>query len=189
MQIELIPIGDIHEDPSNVRSHPDEQLDRLKASLAKFGQQKPVVIGKGNVVVAGNATLRAAKALGMEALACVRTELEGANATAYAIADNRLSELSEWDVPELTLQLGSLADDFDLSDLGWSEDALAELSETVASADDESLPSEAGLFESMTFNLSPADASLVRRALSKATGDPAEGLVAISRAYLATEAG
>ena len=121
MQIETINTADIHEDPSNVRTHPEEQMERLKASLAKFGQQKPIVIGKDNVVVAGNATFRAAQALGMEALACVRTELEGASAVAYAIADNRLSELSEWDHEGLDAQLRVLGDDFDLAELGWSE--------------------------------------------------------------------
>jgi len=62
MQIETILVADLHLDPSNARNHPTKNLDAIKGSLAKFGQQKPIVIDKNNVVIAGNGTLEAAKA-------------------------------------------------------------------------------------------------------------------------------
>lgn len=97
MKIEKIRVEDLSLDPANARKHPERNLEAIKASLRRFGQQKPIVIDASNVVRAGNGTLEAAKALGWETLDCVRTELTGSEATAYAIADNRTAELAEWD--------------------------------------------------------------------------------------------
>jgi hypothetical protein len=43
MNVETVPIDSIHADPANVRRHPDRNLDAIRASLARFGQQKPLV--------------------------------------------------------------------------------------------------------------------------------------------------
>ena len=97
MQVETVRIEQLNEDPSNVRKHGQRNLEAIKASLAKFGQPKPIVVGRDNVIVAGNGTMRAAQALGWESIDVVYTELEGADRTAFAIADNRTAELAEWD--------------------------------------------------------------------------------------------
>lgn len=101
-------VAELASDPANVRKHNEKNLDAIKASLTRFGQQKPIVIDKSGVVRAGNGTLAAAKALGWAEIDCVETELEGAEATAYAIADNRTAELAEWDEAALTAVLQSL---------------------------------------------------------------------------------
>jgi len=51
-------------DPANVRKHDRRNLDAIKASLRKFGQQKPIVVDTKGIVLAGNGTLTAAKELG-----------------------------------------------------------------------------------------------------------------------------
>lgn len=101
-------VAELASDPANVRKHNEKNLDAIKASPTRFGQQKPIVIDKSGVVRAGNGTLAAAKALGWAEIDCVETELEGAEATAYAIADNRTAELAEWDEAALTAVLQSL---------------------------------------------------------------------------------
>ena len=108
MQIESIHIDELIFDPANVRTHDNKNLDAIKGSLAKFGQQKPIVISAEGIVIAGNGTLAAAKALGWKALNVVRTELEGSDATAYAIADNRTADLAEWDKGALAEILSAL---------------------------------------------------------------------------------
>jgi hypothetical protein len=118
MQIETLPIADVHPDPANARRHSQRNLDAIKASLARFGQQKPVVIDANNVVRAGNGTLAAAEALGWTELRIVRTELLGIEATAFAIADNRTAELAEWDPDILAAALADPA----IGDLGFDED-------------------------------------------------------------------
>jgi DNA modification methylase len=96
------------------------------ASLRRFGQQKPIVIDRNNIVRAGNGTLEAAKRLGWEKIDCVRTELNGADATAYAIADNRTAELAEWDDEVLAATLNGLAlEEGLLEAAGYDEEELA----------------------------------------------------------------
>src|SRR5271170_6977660 len=97
MQIESIAISDLRPDPANARRHPQRNVDAIMNSLARFGQQKPIVVDANNVVRAGNGTLIAARALGWTEVRVVRTALASVEATAFGIADNRSSELAEWD--------------------------------------------------------------------------------------------
>ena len=97
MKTERVPIDSVSLDPANVRRHGERNLATIKASLSRFGQQKPIVVDGDGIVRAGNGTWTAAKALGWKEITVVRTTLKGAEATAYAIADNRTGELAEWD--------------------------------------------------------------------------------------------
>ena len=108
MQSERIDISELACDPANVRAHDAKNLDAIKGSLQRFGQQKPIVIDGKGIVIAGNGTLTAARALGWDAINIVRTELAGSEAVAYAIADNRTAELAEWDDEALAKQLSAL---------------------------------------------------------------------------------
>ena len=92
-------------------------------------RSKPIVVDSSNVVRAGNGTLAAATALGWESINVVQTDLQGSEATAYAIADNRTAELADWDESVLAASLSSLADVDEtwLSDLQFSEKEIAEL--------------------------------------------------------------
>ena len=115
MNIETIAVADLSLDPSNVRKHSRRNLDAIKASLRKFGQQKPIVVDAKGIVLAGNGTLTAAKELGWSEIEVTRTELTGSAATAFAIADNRSAELAEWDKDGLSKVLESLkVEDADL---------------------------------------------------------------------------
>jgi len=115
MNHQTIAVADLSLDPSNVRKHSRRNLDAIKASLRKFGQQKPIVVDAKGIVLAGNGTLTAAKELGWTEIQIVRTELAGVEATAFAIADNRTAELAEWDEDGLANVLQSLkVEDADL---------------------------------------------------------------------------
>lgn len=122
LRYERVSVDSLTEDPANVRLHPERNLDAIKASLRRFGQQKPLVADGKGVVVAGNGTLRAARALGWTEVDVVRTELEGADAVAFAIADNRTAELAEWDTDALVRVLGALkGEGDDIESTGFSE--------------------------------------------------------------------
>lgn len=108
MKTERIAIEKLHADPANLRKHGERNLAAIEASLARFGQQTPIVVDAGNVVRKGNGTLEAARRLGWPSLLCVRTKLEGSEATAYAIADNRTAELAEWEPTGLAEVLRAL---------------------------------------------------------------------------------
>ena len=129
MNVERIAIADLSQDPANARVHPERNLAAITASLRRFGQQTPIVIDKSNVVRKGNGTLQAAMAMGWDSIDCIRTELTSSDAIAYAIADNRSSELAEWDDDILAAQLqGLLTDDEALLEAaGFDEGELEKL--------------------------------------------------------------
>lgn len=120
MNIETLPLASIVLDPANARRHPAKNLETLKASLQRFGQQRPIVIDARSVVIAGNGTVMAARALGWTEIQVVRTALVARDAMAYAVADNRTAELAEWDEEALERILRELElQQFDVSQLGF----------------------------------------------------------------------
>jgi DNA modification methylase len=143
MKTVTMKLSDLSQDPANARKHDDRNIDSIIASLRRFGQQKPIVIDASNVVRAGNGTLEAAKRLGWDSIECVKSDLKGSDAIAYAIADNRTAELAEWDSDILAAQLsGLLTDDEELANAaGFSaeeiEAMLSDLAEPTEIDEDE----------------------------------------------------
>jgi ParB-like chromosome segregation protein Spo0J len=129
MKYETVKVADLSNDPANARKHGEKNIATIVASLRRFGMQKPIVVDSSGVVRAGNGTLEAARQLGWDTIQIVRTELTSSDAIAYAIADNRTSELAEWDDDILAAQLqGLLTEDEALLDAaGFDEDELAAL--------------------------------------------------------------
>ena len=105
-------------DPANARKHSKRNIEAIAASLAKFGQRKPIIVQKdGMVVRAGNGTLEAAKSLGWSHVAAVVIDDDNLTATQFAIADNRTAELAEWDEDALAQTLASLQNDESIDEL------------------------------------------------------------------------
>lgn len=136
---EFLPVADLILDPSNARNHSKKNLEAIKGSLARFGQQKPIVVTDGNVVIAGNGTLEAARALGWETIWVTRSQLKGSDVTAFAIADNRTGELAEWNLDVLPGTLEALGQEFDLGEIGFDSDDLAKLISEDSSREEEDL--------------------------------------------------
>jgi len=128
-----VAISSLTADPDNVRLHPERNIEAIAASLKRFGQQAPVVFmrRKGRrVVIKGSGLLEAARSLGWKRLAAVGSGLAGSQAAAFAIADNRTSDLSEFDAALLAAQLQELRSaSVPLEELGFTEDELEELLE------------------------------------------------------------
>lgn len=146
MEIIDVEIATLTLDPNNARQHSDKNIEAIKGSLQKFGQQKPIVISADGVVVAGNGTVVAAKALGWKSIRAVRTDLRGSDAVAYALADNRTAELAEWNTEELFAALDALkTDGFDLDAIGFDDADLKELivePEFEPQADEDDVPEQ-----------------------------------------------
>lgn len=123
----LVPLGDLSNDPKNINVHNERSITAIAASMAEFGQTKPIVALKNGVVIAGNGTLMAAKQNKWTHIAVSFFEDE-AKARAYAIADNRTSELSAWDEDELAASLEQLSESgFSMDSLGFSMDEVMEI--------------------------------------------------------------
>jgi hypothetical protein len=100
-------------------------------------------VDANGVVRAGNGTLEAAKALGWKRIAVVRTDLVNTEATAFSLADNRTSELAEWDEAGLAETLRSLqSEDFDLDAVGFTSDDVDDLLKRLANEESDGDGSE-----------------------------------------------
>ena len=108
----------------NAKQHSKEQVEKISRSIQELGFVSPCLIDKELNVIAGHGRIMAAKAIGMTAVPCVFIEgLTEAQRRAYIIADNRLTELGEWDMDMLQQELADLADcDFDISITGFDTD-------------------------------------------------------------------
>ena len=123
MNVIKLPISQLSFDPINARKHNEKNLKAIVGSLRKFGLQKPIVIDKNNIVIAGNGTLAAAKELGWTEIDCVRTDLTKTEAIAFALADNKTAELAEWDDEVLSKTLDALLNEgFEVEDIGFDID-------------------------------------------------------------------
>lgn len=113
----------------NARTHSDEQVAQIAASIAEFGFTNPILAGSDGVIVAGHGRLAAAQKLGLEMVPVVVLDhLTPTQRRALVIADNRIAENAGWDDAMLRIEIASLQDeDFDLSLTGFDADALAEL--------------------------------------------------------------
>ncbi len=92
--------------------HSKANLAAITHSLAAFGQQKPIVVSRDGIVIAGNGLLEAARELGWKYIAGQVTDLTAEKLRAYAIADNRTSDLSMFDKEILAKQLEAIDKSF-----------------------------------------------------------------------------
>ncbi len=129
----------------NSRTHNDEQIAQIMASIKEFGFTNPILIGSDNVIIAGHGRLLAAQRLGMtEVPVIVLPNLTETQRRALVIADNRIALNAGWDEKMLALEIGELKDeDFDLTNLGFTDDELkalenfGEIQDTGNTEDDE----------------------------------------------------
>jgi DNA modification methylase len=107
MKLETLKIESLRPDPENARAHDEKNLKAIAGSLQQFGQRKPIVITKDNVIVAGNGTVEAAKRLQWETIQAVRVPENWTvdQIKAFALADNRTAELATWNQSILEKQL------------------------------------------------------------------------------------
>ena len=172
MKTETVSVDSITLDPANLRKHGERNIETIRASLSRFGQQHPIIVNHDGVVIAGNGRLQAMRSLGWKECDVVRTDLAGAEAVAFAIADNRTAELAEWDDDALASILQSL-DNKDRIDAGFDDDEIARLIGEVeaASTDFPDLADgDREPFQQMTFVLHDDQVESVRAAIQKAKG-------------------
>src|SRR4029077_14890729 len=90
-------IDEVKPDPRNPRIHSPRQIKKLAKIIAKLGFNVPVLIGRNCELLAGHARYAACKILGLKEIATIELDhLDEHQARAFALADNRLSDLSEW---------------------------------------------------------------------------------------------
>jgi len=115
----------------NSRTHSDEQVAQIAASIKEFGWTNPILIDGDNGIIAGHGRLMAARKLGYEVVPTIELkDLTETQKKAYIIADNKLALNAGWDNELLTIELSELlADGFALELLGFNPDELNALLE------------------------------------------------------------
>lgn len=123
-KIEEIDITKLQPYKKNAKKHGKGQIEKIKASILEFGFLTPCLIDKDFNLIAGHGRLAAAEELGLKKLPCVFIEgLTEDQRRAYILADNRLSELGEWDMDLVSEELKELNEHgFDLELTGFEFD-------------------------------------------------------------------
>jgi len=134
----MTSIKDLKSDHKNARRRTDRSASLIAESLKRFGAARSIVIDEDGRILAGNGTVEGAKAAGIsklriietegdELIAVQRTGLTEEEKVGLALADNRSSDLSEWD----NEMLRQLSEEHDLSPWFEGDDLLAEVLDTV----------------------------------------------------------
>ena len=128
----------------NSRTHSDEQVAQIAASIREFGWTTPILIDEDGGVICGHGRLMAARKLGQtEVDVIVARGWPEAKKRAYVIADNKLALNAGWDLEMLAVELGDLQDfGFDLLLTGFSDDELSKLlaEKTEGNTDPDEIP-------------------------------------------------
>jgi DNA modification methylase len=123
LAIEHLPASELRPAPENTRLHSEEQVQQIARSIEAFGFNVPVLVDASSQVIAGHGRLSACKLLGIKQVPVIRLEhLSEHQRRAFVIADNRLTENSEWNKPLLGEQLKVLSEaelDFSLEVTGF----------------------------------------------------------------------
>src|SRR5450759_2405519 len=109
LQIELRPVYRLLPYARNSRTHSDEQIAQVAASILEFGWTNPILVGADGVIIAGHARLLAARKLKMiEVPVIVLDHLSETQRRALILADNKLAMNAGWDDEKLRVELESL---------------------------------------------------------------------------------
>ena len=128
VQVKTVKISELKPHPKNPRVHPDSAIEKLERSIKEYGWTNPVLVSADGYVLAGHARLKAAEKAGIEEVPVIYLPLEGAKAEAYLIADNRLQDETDWDLPKLKDLLQELdTGEFDLELTGFDMDEIEDL--------------------------------------------------------------
>ena len=155
----------------NSRTHSDEQVAQIAASIREFGWTNPILVDGDNGIIAGHGRLAAARKLGIaEVPVVVLDHLTDAQKRALVIADNKLALNAGWDFELLENEVRGLDDDgFDLELLGFDD---AELIKMLSEVEPGELPvladGDREPFQQMTFTLHDEQVEQVKAAMDAA---------------------
>lgn len=121
---------------NNARTHSDEQVSQIAASIKEFGFNNPILVDGEKGIIAGHGRVAAAKKLGMDKVPVIElAHMTEAQKKAYILADNKLAENSGWDNDLIKLELEALREEgFDVNLIGFSSEEI-ELIENGWSSD------------------------------------------------------
>jgi len=121
LSIEYKSTGELVPYVNNSRTHSEQQVQQVAASIKEFGFTNPILIDHDGGIIAGHGRLQAAQLLSLDEVPTITLEgLTEAQRKAYVIADNKLALNAGWDDELLKVEIEALTEsDFNLDILGW----------------------------------------------------------------------
>ncbi len=133
---EWVQITELVEWDKNPRFN-NHAVENVAVSIQRFGFASPIIAQKGsNRIIAGHTRFKAAQKLNLSFVPVRYMDLTDKEADALAIADNKIGELSNWDESQLKELVIDLKDEFEMSDLGFTEFDIEKLLEHTTEWDD-----------------------------------------------------
>jgi DNA modification methylase len=141
IQVNQTPVDSLIPFARNARTHSDEQVKQIAASIREFGFNNPILIREDLTVIAGHGRLAAAKVLGLKEVPTISlAHLTPLQVRAYVLADNKLALNAGWDDEMLALELEELGmEGFDVALTGFDE---VEIGSLLADKTEEGLTNE-----------------------------------------------
>lgn len=128
LQVEYVPIGELKAYENNAKIHTEEQIEQIKRSIEEFGMNDPIGVWKNNEIIEGHGRLIACKELGISEVPIIRLdELTDGQRRAYALAHNKLTMNTDFDLDILDIEiedLGEIAPEIDMSDFGFDVNSI-----------------------------------------------------------------
>lgn len=133
MQVKTVEIETLIPYARNARTHSDEQVAQIAASIKEFGWTNPILVDGENGIIAGHGRLAAARKLGIESVPVIQLDnLTEIQKKALILADNKLALNAGWDNEMLALELEELElEGYDLNLTGFDPDEIAALKPEV----------------------------------------------------------
>lgn len=104
-QLITLPLDQIIPYPENPRIIAEADINRVRASIERYGYRAKIIVDRDHVIVVGHTRRAALEALGYTEAEVIVTDLPPDKAAEYRIVDNRAAELATWDrdllIPEL----------------------------------------------------------------------------------------
>ena len=121
MEVSNVSLSELKEYENNPRLINDEAIERVAASIKEFGFKVPIIVDEDNVIIAGHTRKLAAQSVGMDEVpVIIADDLTEEQIKAFRLADNKVSEFSEWDFELLYSEMETLDIDMDL--FGFDEE-------------------------------------------------------------------
>jgi ParB-like chromosome segregation protein Spo0J len=149
---------------NNARTHSDEQVSQIAASIKEFGFTNPILITGDGSIIAGHGRVMAAKKLNLSEVPCIELDhLSDTQRKAYILADNKLALNAGWDAQMLMLEMEELKTlEYDLDLIGFNLKEIDEIFNKVE------LPAELGLMpEDKLDNFLNGDTKILRLAFDE----------------------
>ena len=116
----FIDINELKPYKNNARIHSQDQIDKIVNSINEFGFITPVIIDENNTILVGHGRTQAAKQAGLTQVPYRRiTNLTDEQKRAYILADNKLSDIAEWDEELLQIELENIS--LDMAAFGFDD--------------------------------------------------------------------